>query len=101
MLPLLEGFPESSVGKESTCDAGDPTSIPGSGRSTGERKGYSLQYSSLENSEFHGSYSLWGHKEADKTGPTFTFFPLLEQAGYHMQRGGPKIRALWCSIGLV
>ena len=27
------GFPDSSVGKESTCDAGDPTSIPGSGRS--------------------------------------------------------------------
>ena len=100
MLPLLEGFPESSVGKESTCDAGDPTSISWSGSSTGEMK-YSLQYSSLENSEFHGPYSLWGHKEADKTGATFTFFPLLEQAGYHMQRGGPKIRVLWCLIGLV
>ena len=31
-----QGFPESSVGKESTCKAGDPSSIPGLGRPTGE-----------------------------------------------------------------
>ena len=35
----------SSVGKESTCNAGDPGSIPGSGRSAGEGIGYPLQYS--------------------------------------------------------
>ena len=40
------GFPHNSVGKESACNAGDPSSIPGSGRSTGERTGYPLQYSS-------------------------------------------------------
>ena len=39
------GFPDSSVGKESTCNAGDPSLIPGSGRSTGEGIGYPLQYS--------------------------------------------------------
>ena len=39
------GFPHSSVGKESACNAGDPSSIPGSGRSAGERIGYPLQYS--------------------------------------------------------
>ena len=39
------GFPDSSVGKESACNAGDPVSIPGSGRSTGEGIGYPLQYS--------------------------------------------------------
>ena len=39
------GFPGSSVGKESTCNAGDPGSIPGLGRSTGEGIGYLLQYS--------------------------------------------------------
>ena len=39
------GFPDSSVGKESACNAGDPSSIPGSGRSAGEGIGYSLQYS--------------------------------------------------------
>ena len=44
------GFPGSSVGKESTCNAGDPRSIPGSGRSAGEGNGYPLQYSGLENS---------------------------------------------------
>ena len=39
------GFPHSSVGKESTCNAGDPSSIPGSGRSAGKGTGYPLQYS--------------------------------------------------------
>ena len=38
-------FLDSSVGKESACNAGDRGSIPGSGRSTGERIGYPLQYS--------------------------------------------------------
>ena len=44
------GFPDSSIGKESACNAGDPGSIPGSGGYTGEGKGYPLQDSSLENS---------------------------------------------------
>ena len=39
------GFPGSSVHKESTCNAGDPGLIPGSGRSAGEGIGYLLQYS--------------------------------------------------------
>ena len=38
-------FPDSSVGKESACNAGDPGLIPGSGRSPGEGIGYPLQYS--------------------------------------------------------
>ena len=38
-------FPNSSVGKESACNAGDPGLIPGSGRSAGEWVGYPLQYS--------------------------------------------------------
>ena len=42
---IAQGFPDSSVGKESVCDAGDPSSIPGSGRSAGEGTGYLLQYS--------------------------------------------------------
>ena len=40
-----EGFPGSSAGKESTCNAGDPGLIPGLGRSPGEVIGYTLQYS--------------------------------------------------------
>ena len=45
------GFPCGSVGKESTCNAGDLGTIAGLGRSPGGGKGYSLQYSSLENSK--------------------------------------------------
>ena len=41
------GFPDSSVGKESACNVGDPGSIPGSERSAGEGIGYPLQYSWL------------------------------------------------------
>ena len=43
----LQGFPESSVGKESACNAGDSGSIPRSGRSTGEGIGYPLQFLGL------------------------------------------------------
>ena len=39
------GFPDRSVGKESACNAGDPGSIPGSGRCPGEGIGYLLLYS--------------------------------------------------------
>ena len=42
---VLWGFPGSSAGKESTCNAGDPGSIPGLGRSPGKGIGYPLQYS--------------------------------------------------------
>ena len=44
------GFPGGSDGKESAFKAGYLDSIPGSGRSPGERKGYPLQDSDLENS---------------------------------------------------
>ena len=44
MLEVL-GFLGSSAGKESTCNAGDPSSIPGLGRSAGEGTGYPFQYS--------------------------------------------------------
>ena len=39
------GFPGSSTGKESPCNAGDPSSIPGSGRSVVEGIGHPLLYS--------------------------------------------------------
>ena len=47
--PVFLGFPGGSVGKESACNVGDLGSIPGLGRSPGEGKGYSLQFSGLEN----------------------------------------------------
>ena len=44
LIPFPQGFPGSSAGKESTCNAGDPSSIPGPGRSSGKGIGYPLQY---------------------------------------------------------
>ena len=63
-LPLLSG----SAGKESACNVGDLSSIPGLGRSPGEGKGYPLQYPGLEKST--GSQRV-GHDWA-----TFTFISL-------------------------
>ena len=48
--PVFLGFPCGSAGKESACNVGDLGSIPGLGRSSGEGKGYPVQYSGLENS---------------------------------------------------
>ena len=62
-MPVFMGFPGGSDGKESACNAGDLDSIPGLGRSSGEGKGYPLQYSGLENST--ELYSPWDHKELD------------------------------------
>ena len=44
-VEVLRGFPGSSAGKESVCNAGDPGSISESGSSPGEGIGYPLQYS--------------------------------------------------------
>ena len=63
-------FPGSSAGKESACNAGDPRSIPGSGRSPGGGHGNPLQYSYLKNPHGQRSlagYSPRGHKELDMT----------------------------------
>ena len=46
-----KGFPGNSAGKESTCNVGDPSSVPGSGRSPGERKDYPPQYSESDMTE--------------------------------------------------
>ena len=80
-LYYMSGFPGSLAGKESSCNAGDPSSISELGRSPGEGNGYPLQYSGLENSMDRGAweataharlqsmpgYSPWGHKELDTT----------------------------------
>ena len=54
------GFSGSSDG-ESSCNAGDPGSIPGSGRSPEERNDYPFQYSCLENSMDRGSFGAMVH----------------------------------------
>ena len=55
------GFPGGSVGKESTCNAGDWVSIPGSGRSGGGH-GNSLQYFCLENPMDRGAWRAVVHR---------------------------------------
>ena len=60
-----QAFPGGLVGKESACNARDVGSSPGLGRSSGEGKGYPLQYSGLENSP--GLCSPWGCKASDVT----------------------------------
>ena len=70
---MVPGFPCSSVGKESACNAGDQDSIPGSGRSPGEGNGNPLQYSCLENPMDRGDWQATvygvarvGHELASK-----------------------------------
>ena len=58
------GFPGHSAGKESACNAGDPSSIPGFGRSPGRER---LPTPVLWPGEFLGLYSPWGHKELETT----------------------------------
>ena len=63
-LDQKKGFPCGSDGKESAGNAGDLGSIPGSGRSPGERNGYPLQYSCLENSMERGAWKATVHGAA-------------------------------------
>ena len=59
------GFPYSSVGKESACNAGDPGLIPRLGRSPGEGNGNPLQYSCLENLTERGVWQATVHGVAE------------------------------------
>ena len=67
------GIPGGLDGQESTCNMGDPSSIPGLERSPGEVNGNPLQYSCLENStdweapQSLVGYSPWDRKESDTT----------------------------------
>ena len=58
---LHRGFPGGSDGKEFACNAGDPGSIPGSGRSPGEGNSNPLQYSCLENPMDGGAWQTTVH----------------------------------------
>ena len=63
------GLPRGSDGKESDCNAGDLSSIPGLGRSPEEGNNYLLQYSCLENSMDRGGWqaTVHGVAESDMT----------------------------------
>ena len=66
------GFPGSSAGKESACNAGDPSSIPGSGRSPGEGNGN--PYSGLENSMDRGACQATVHGVTKRQTPLSDFY---------------------------
>ena len=70
------------AGKESACNAGDLGLIPGLGRSPGERKGYLLQYSGLENC----MDSSWSCEESDMTEQLSLHFSY----SYSLVNGGIK-----------
>ena len=59
-----KGFPGASNSKESACNVGDPSLIPGYGRSPGEGNGNPLQYSFLENSMDRGAWQATVHRVA-------------------------------------
>ena len=59
------GFPGDLDGKESACNPGDPSSIPGSGGSPGEGNTYSLQYAYLENPMDRGAWWAPVHRIAN------------------------------------
>ena len=92
-LPPLRGFPHSSVGKESVCSAGDPGSIPGSGRTPGEGNGNPIQYSCLENPMDRGAGQAIVHGVTRVGRDLVTKPPLKgmkedEMVGWHHQRDG-------------
>ena len=79
-----EGFPGGSHSIEFVCSAGDPGSMPGSGRSPGEGNGNPLQYSGLENSMDRGAWQATVHgvakSQTRQSDFTFTFhFHALEK----------------------
>ena len=100
------GFPGSLAGKESTCNAGDPSSIPGLGRSPGERIGYPLQYSwaSLLAQTIKGPPAMretwvqfWVEKIPWRRAwqPTLVFLPgespWIEEPGRLQSMGSPRV----------
>ena len=78
-----KGFPSSSVGKESICNAEDPCLIPGSGRSPGEGNGNPLQYSCLENPIDEAEWWATVHRvtKSQEQLNDFTFIFILTKNG--------------------
>ena len=65
----MRDFPGGSDGKASVYNAGDPGSIPGSGRSHGEGNGHPLQYYCLENLMDRGAWLATVHGDARSRTP--------------------------------
>ena len=95
--PVFLGFPCGLAGKESSCNVGDLVSIPGLRRSPGEGKGYTLQYSGLENSMdciVHGV----AKSGTQRTTLTLTFHSWVKETGIlkdTVSHRSPFFRARW------
>ena len=72
---MIQCFPSGSGSKASVCNAGDPGSIPGLGRSRGEGNGRPLQYSYLENPMDRGAWeaTVYGVAKSRTRLSDFTF----------------------------
>ena len=83
-------FPGGSDGKESACNAGDLSSIPGSGKSPGEGNGNPLQYSCLENIMDRGAWwaKSMGSQRIRHNGVTFTLM-------FHSRRSKIHLWSKW------
>ena len=68
VLHRYTGFPGGSDGKEFSCNAGDPGSISGSGRSPGGGNDYPLQYSCLENPMDRGAWQAIHFMRSQRVG---------------------------------
>ena len=89
LLWLTQGFAGGSDGKEFTCNAGDPGSIPGSGKSPGEGNGYPLQDSVLENPMDRGGWWATVHGVAkSQTRLSDNLFTKLTQGAYSKESSG-------------
>ena len=92
---MVKGFPCGSAGKESACNVRDLGLIPGLGRSPGEGKGYSLQYSGLEN-----SMDCIVHRVTKSWTKLSDFHSLMVKCGYFRQfnKGKYELRDLLISL---
>ena len=104
------GFPGSSAGKESICNVGDPSSIPGSGSSPGDGIGYPLQYSWAflvaqlvkNSSAMRETWRLcpWGRRGSDTTYPTNEAQHLCVHTLSHSSRDSLRPYGLACQAPL-
>ena len=80
------GFPGGSEDKASACNAGDPGSMPGLGRSPGEGNGNPLQYSCLENPMDRGAWQATVHRVAKSQTQLsdFTSLHFIVHWGYYI-----------------
>ena len=84
------GRPLAQSGKESSCNAGDPGSIPGMGRSPGEENDNPLQYSCLENSMHRGACRATVHG-VTKSWTTNTSLSVVNDSTIEFVEGDPGL----------